>query len=126
MIDTGASGSVPIRSFVSHFRPEVSLKISSIELRTVTGPPVTADGEITLVIDGLGREQFLVLPGLQGDWILGSDFLGKKGAVVDYDQGRIAIGRKKLPVTRRAAFNQCLPIGEVRSVQPKVPAWPAW
>ncbi len=101
----------------------MSLKISSVELRSVTGQPVTSDGEITLVIDGLGRQRFLVLLGLQGDEILGSDFLGSKGAVVDYDLGRIVIGQKKLPVTRRAAFDQCPPIGEVRSIQPEVPLW---
>ncbi len=115
LVDTGASRSVLSRAFVSRFRPGISLQIASVELRAVTGQPVAADGEIMLVVDGHGRQKFLVLPELGGDGILGSDFLQDRGAVVDYEKGQMIVGRRRV--------DRYPPLGEVRAVEPDVPVW---
>ncbi len=73
----------------------------------------------------MGRQKFLVLPGLQGDGILGTDFLEDRKAIVNYERAEIAIGRKRIPLESRAALDQSPSIGEVRAAEPDLPIWAA-
>ncbi len=62
----------------------MALKISEVRLESVTGQPVSIDGEIQLTIDGIGKQSFLVLDRIKGDGIVGSNFLKNQGATIDF------------------------------------------
>ncbi len=123
LVDTGASRSVLSRAFISRFKLRISIQIASVELRAVTGQPVVANGEITLVIDRHGRQKFLVLPELRRDGILGSDFLQDRGASVDYERGQMIVGQRHVPISHCTEVDQYPILGEVCVVEPDVPVW---
>ncbi len=124
-MDSGASKTVLSRGFFHKFRPGVALKISEVKLESVTGQPVAIDGEIQLTIDGIGKQSFLVLDGIKGDGIIGSDFLKNQGATIDFAKFRLRVGQKHVPMFKQCSADECPLIGGYPMWVPELemPVW---
>ena len=122
LLDSGASKSLISSKLLAKFQRGFAVQTTDIRLETITGQRILTDGRTVLSIDHVGPQDFIAIPDLQVDGLLGNDFLQKYHAVVDYDKREVAIGRRKWVLCNREVNTRVPTIGKVTDLV-EVPHW---
>ena len=96
LIDSGASRSLIKSDIYSKFKiPQ--LPPTLVRLETLTGEEIETEGQIQLPLDKVGYQNFIVIPGMDNEAILGDDFLSRFEADLLYGPRILRIQGKEYP-----------------------------
>ena len=99
LVDTGASRSIINEKFWNLFSKKCyQLRPSPVQLEAANGEVLTSKGVVTLVVDKIGQHEFIIVPSLKSDVLLGSDFLEKFQVEINYVQKVVRTGKKCFPM----------------------------
>ena len=99
LVDTGASRSIINEDFWNLFsRKCYHLRPTPVQLEAANGEILTTKGVVTLVVDKIGQHEFIIVPSLKSDVLLGSDFLEKFQVEINYVQRVVKTHKKCFPM----------------------------
>jgi transposase InsO family protein len=96
LIDSGASRSLMNSEVYSKFRI-AQLPPTMVRLETLTGEEIETEGQIQLPLDQVGYQDFIVIPGMDNEAILGDDFLSRFQADILYGPRTVNVKGREFP-----------------------------
>jgi transposase InsO family protein len=99
LIDTGASRSLINHAFWMKIRACCPrLRPSAVKLITVTGDDLQTHGCVSLVLDKIGKHEFIIAPHIATSVLLGTDFLEKFQVEINYQHKVVNTKAKSFPL----------------------------
>jgi preprotein translocase subunit SecY len=99
LIDTGASRSLINHAFWMKIRACCPrLRPSAVKLITVTGDDLQTHGCVSLVLDKIGKHEFIIAPHIATPVLLGTDFLEKFQVEINYQHKVVNTKAKSFPL----------------------------
>ena len=122
LVDSGASKSLISSKFLSKFKRGFCVKTVDVNLESVTGDRILTDGLIDLSVDNVGPQNFVVLPTLEIDGILGIDFLEKYNVAIDFSRKEMRVKGKTWSICQREVYGKIPKIGRISEIV-EIPEW---
>ncbi len=112
---------------MSKFRGRHTPQVTDITLTAVNGDRLDTEGRVQLPVDKVGALEFIIMPGIEIDGIIGCDFLDKYNATVDFARNVLTVGGRSWNLQQRAV-DPLLPVCSigrvtVTDIDRQTPGW---